>query len=120
MTRFLWWIVSVPVGIVLVALAVANRRSVTIAFDPFSPEAPVYSLSMPLFALIFGALILGVFIGGASVWLSQSRHRKSERRWREEADRLRIERDRIEAAERTARRGALPALNAPSNGKRAA
>ncbi|WP_407049146.1 DUF1049 domain-containing protein [Methyloraptor flagellatus] len=71
MSRLLWWIVGVPVGIVLVALAVANRKPVVVSLDPFNAAAPALALPVPLFLLVFGALILGVVLGGVAAWASQ-------------------------------------------------
>jgi uncharacterized integral membrane protein len=119
MSRILWWIVGVPVGIVLVTLAVANRKSVTVSLDPFQPDAPALSFDMPLFLVFFIVLMIGVVLGGAAVWLNQGRHRRAERRWREEADRLRWERERNQQREKEARRAAL-SLPAPSGDRRAA
>ena len=50
--------VLVPLLIVLVMFAVANRQLVTISFDPFDSENPAYALKAPLFIVMF-ALIAG-------------------------------------------------------------
>ncbi|MEJ1157387.1 lipopolysaccharide assembly protein LapA domain-containing protein [Prosthecomicrobium sp. N25] len=115
MTRFLWWLIGIPVGIILVTLAVANRKSVTVSLDPFQPDAPALSFALPLFLLFFSVLMTGVLLGGCAVWLNQGRHRKAERRWREEADRLRWERERTIERDRETRRASLAALPAPSD-----
>jgi hypothetical protein len=61
--------------------------------DPFSRENPAISLTLPFFAFIFGALVLGIVLGGFLVWLSQGRYRKEARKqaaeartWRAEAE----------------------------------
>lgn len=97
MSRLLWWIVGVPVGIVLVALAVANRKPVIVSLDPFNVAAPALALPVPLFLLVFGALILGVVLGGVAAWASQRGARRDRRLFRAEASRLRDERDRLRA-----------------------
>lgn len=98
--RLTWFVVALPAALVMVALAVANREPVRLVLDPFRPEAPVISLSLPLYAYLFGALILGVLMGGAAAWMGQSRWRRTARvksqdamRWQAEADRLTRERD---------------------------
>lgn len=100
--RIVKLIVLVPIAIVLVVLSVANRHDVTLALNPFRPEDTVMSLTLPLFALVFVVLILGVVLGSTATWVSQSRHRKrardeahEARKWREEADR---QRTRLEQA----------------------
>jgi uncharacterized integral membrane protein len=105
-------LIAFPAAALLVTLAIANRHSVTLALDPFHPEAPVVSLSLPFYAYLFAALIIGVMLGGFVTWTSQARYRRQARkeaaearRWQAEADRLSRERD-AEVAERA---GALPA-----------
>lgn len=119
MARFLFWLVGLPVGIVMVALAVANRKPVTISFDPFNAAAPAFAIDLPLYVVIFAVLMAGVFLGGIAAWLNQGRHRRGERRWREEADRLRWQREQEIERERQARRATLAALPSP-NGRQAA
>lgn len=80
--RFLSLLIGLPVCIVVVALAVANRKMVTVSLDPFSPDSTTLAVTLPLFALIFATLIVGVVIGGAVTWLGQSRFRKEAKRAR--------------------------------------
>ncbi|GJE76047.1 MULTISPECIES: LapA family protein [Methylorubrum] len=87
MIRFLKALVLLPVAIVVVLLAVANRQAVTLSFDPFSPE-PLFSAVLPLYAVLFGAVALGVVFGGIGSWLGQSGTRQRARYHRREADRL--------------------------------
>ena len=46
----------------VVLLAVANREPVRLSFDPFSSTAPEISLTLPLFAILFAAVMLGVVV----------------------------------------------------------
>ena len=73
-------IIVVPLAVVIIAFAVANRQTVTVSFDPLSAADPAYSLVLPLFVVLFAALILGVVIGGAASWLRQDRWRRKARR----------------------------------------
>jgi uncharacterized integral membrane protein len=73
-------VVVIPLLIVVVAFAVANRQAVTISFDPFSSAQPAYAVTLPLFVIIFILLIVGVLIGGIAVWLRQISWRRSARR----------------------------------------
>lgn len=98
--RFLGLVVAIPVGVLLIALAIANRQKVSLVLDPFQPTQPMFSIELPFFIYIFGALVLGVILGGCSVWMSQGRYRRVARaetreaaKWRQEADRLTRERD---------------------------
>jgi len=86
-------IVLVPLAVILVAFAVANRQSVTVSFDPFASGAPAASVTLPLFALVIVLLIIGVVIGGAASWLRHGRWRRAARRLDRELARLREELD---------------------------
>jgi uncharacterized integral membrane protein len=92
-------LILVPLGIVIIAFAVANRQTVTVSLDPFSASAPAASLTLPLFALIIVLLILGVVIGGIASWLGQARWRRASRRLERELDDLR---GQFESLKRTA------------------
>ncbi|WP_232628488.1 LapA family protein [Methylobacterium sp. Leaf118] len=90
MIRFLKALILLPVAIVVVLLAVANRDAVTLSLDPFSPE-PVFSVVLPLYVVVFGAVALGILVGGVGSWLSQGTTRQRARFHRREADRLAME-----------------------------
>jgi len=60
--KFVAAVILVPLAIVIIAFAVANRQIVTVSLDPFSSEHPASSLTLPLFALILVLLIVGVVI----------------------------------------------------------
>src|SRR5512146_3004509 len=72
-------VIVVPLAIVILAFALANRQMVTVSFDPFSSTSPAYAASLPLFALVFVLVILGVIIGGVASWLRQSTWRRTAR-----------------------------------------
>jgi uncharacterized integral membrane protein len=95
--RFLKALILLPVAILIVLLAVANRAPVTLSLDPFSQEAPEFAFQLPLFAVIFAAVMLGVVIGGTATWLAQGKNRKSRRRLRRETRQLRYETERLKA-----------------------
>ncbi len=84
-------IVLVPLAMIIVAFAVANRQDVTISLDPFNPGQPAYSKTMWLFVPIFTVLILGVAIGGLVSWLRHGKWRRMARRYEREVIALRGE-----------------------------
>jgi uncharacterized integral membrane protein len=88
-------IIVVPLVTVIVAFAVANRQAVTVSFDPFSAASPAYAATLPLFAIIFVVLILGVLIGGFTAWIRQGKWRRSARRLDGEVRALHDEMDTI-------------------------
>ncbi len=77
--KLVFWLILVPLAILILMFAVANREIVTVSFDPFSETAPAASVSVPLFVLIFILVILGVIIGGVAAWLRQSGYRRAAR-----------------------------------------
>jgi uncharacterized integral membrane protein len=86
-------IILIPLAVVIIAFAVANRQIVTVSLDPFSAEHPAASLTLPLFGLVIALLVLGVVIGGIAAWLRQSKWRRTARRLEREVEDLRRERD---------------------------
>jgi uncharacterized integral membrane protein len=88
-------LVLVPLGLLIVLFAVANRQKVAISLDPFSSDAPVFTANLPLFLVILGTLIAGVMIGGGASWLRQARWRRRARRLEFEAKRLRVENEQL-------------------------
>jgi uncharacterized integral membrane protein len=86
-------LILVPLAVVIIAFAVANRQTIVVSFDPFDSVQPAFAASMPLFVLIFVLLILGVLIGGTAAWLRQSRWRRTARRLDGDIRDLRAEMD---------------------------
>jgi uncharacterized integral membrane protein len=88
-------VVLIPLAVLIVALAVANRQIVTVSFDPFNAAEPALLLRAPLFVLVFVLVIAGVVIGGAASWLRQSRWRRAARLREAELQSARNEVDRL-------------------------
>ena len=82
-------IILVPIALIAVIFAVANREIVTISFDPFNGENPAFALSAPLFLVIILMIMLGVVLGGVATWFAQGVTRGSLRQSKAEAERLR-------------------------------
>jgi uncharacterized integral membrane protein len=89
LNRILIVLVVVPIAIVLVALAVANRAPAAFTADPFNPGNPALTVQLPLFFMLFGALALGLVIGSMATWLKQGRYRRLARQREREAQTLR-------------------------------
>jgi uncharacterized integral membrane protein len=81
-------LILVPLAVIIIAFAVANRQGVTVSFDPFNTSAPAASLTLPLFALVIALLIIGVVIGGTASWLRHGRWRRAARRFEREVKEL--------------------------------
>src|SRR5271169_4674274 len=93
--KIVTWIVIIPLAAVIVAFAVANRQAVTVSFDPFAAAAPAYAATLPLFAILFAVLILGVLIGGIAAWIRQGKWRRAARKLDGEVRALHDEMDSI-------------------------
>ena len=113
-------VIVVPLAILIVAFALANRQAVTVSFDPFSSTAPAYAASMPLFVLIFVLVIVGVIIGGVAAWLRQASWRRTARNLdadvralHQELEALRRRSVEDEARHEAAVRASLPAVAPP-------
>ena len=104
MRKFLALAVLVPLAIVIVMFAVANREVITVSFDPFDSAHPALALKMPMFILIFVLVAVGVVVGGIAAWLKQHKWRTRARRAEAEARDLRA---RLDAGEQ---RRNLPAV----------
>jgi uncharacterized integral membrane protein len=91
MRRLLVWAILLPLAVVIVLFAVANRTAVTVSFDPFSATAPAYAVTVPLFLVMFVALILGVIVGSFAMLPRQLHWWRAARRAEREAERLRAE-----------------------------
>jgi uncharacterized integral membrane protein len=107
--------VLLPLAAAIVLIAVANRHAVTLSFDPLSADKPVLALTLPLFVILFLALLAGVIVGGVAAWLRQRRWRRAARRREAEVRRLKAEnevlKNRIEDGEhRPAGNHAVPVL----------
>jgi len=106
MRKFLTFVVLIPLAVVIVMFAVANRGIITVSFDPFDPAQPAMALKLPMFVLVFVLVGLGVLAGGIAAWLRQHRWRVRARRAEAEARELRARLD-AEGGRRP------PALDAP-------
>ncbi len=89
LNRLLLIVVFVPLAIVLIVLAVANRELVAFTLDPFHPGNPALTLTLPLFVYLFLALLVGVVIGSTATWVRQGRFRRLARQREQEIRSLR-------------------------------
>lgn len=102
MKRLLGWIAGLPVALVIIAISVANRGTVTFSLDPFSQSDPYLSVDAPLYVLLLAAGFVGLLFGGVTSWISQGKWRRAAREARAEAMRMKQE------AEALKRRMAAP------------
>ena len=93
MRKLVGFAILIPLAVIIVMFAVANREVITVSFDPFDTAQPAFALKMPLFMLIFALVGLGVVVGGIAAWLRQHKWRTRARRAEAEARDLRARLD---------------------------
>lgn len=84
-------LIVLPLAAALVAFTVANRHMVIVSLDPFGVENSVIAFEMPVYVLIFLALLTGVVVGGVATWMKQGAWRKRARTSRFEAEKAKRE-----------------------------
>src|SRR5579864_9039222 len=91
MRKFFNAVVLIPLGVIFVIFAVANRHLVTVSFDPFNSHDPALGLTLPLFVVIVAVAILGVVAGGLATWFGQRRWRRAARQHEADAREMRAQ-----------------------------
>lgn len=93
--RIVNWSIGLPVALIGIVFAVANRQWITVSLDPLRRDAPRVAIDMPLWVLFFCGIFVGLLIGWAAAWLAQGKWRKATREARIEVVRLQNEHDRL-------------------------
>jgi uncharacterized integral membrane protein len=91
MRKFFTAVIAIPLGLLFVVFAVANRHFVTVSFDPFNSRNPSVAIALPLFAVIILVAISGVLAGGIATWIRQGYWRRSARQYEAEARQAKAE-----------------------------
>ena len=91
MRKFFTALVLIPLGLIFVVFAVANRHLVTVSFDPFNSSDPSVGFRLPLFVLIIGVAIAGVVAGGSATWFRQRHWRRAARQHEADARQARAQ-----------------------------
>ncbi len=88
--RIVGWFVLVPLCAVLIVFALANLQPVNVNFNPLAAVDVLSATTfrVPLFVVIFGVLLVGVVLGGIATWFAQGPHRRDERHYKRETERL--------------------------------
>jgi hypothetical protein len=108
--RALNWIIGLPIVAIIAAFAVANRQWIDISFNPLSREAPRAMITMPLWALFFCGIFVGLVGGWLACWLAQKKWRRAAREARTELQHGQDELNRLRRE--AAARQALPSSHA--------
>jgi uncharacterized integral membrane protein len=84
-------VVLIPLGLIFVVFAVANRHPVTVSFDPFNSSDPSVGFTLPLFVVIIAVAIAGVLAGGSATWFRQRHWRRAARQHEADARQARAQ-----------------------------
>ena len=114
MRKFLTALIVIPLGLILVIFAVANRHFVTVSVDPFMAADPGLSITLPLFLLLILVAAVGVISGGCAVWFGQRHWRRAARRHEADARAARGELAGLKAQAAAAAKPAPQRLPVPS------
>jgi uncharacterized integral membrane protein len=113
--RVLLKIIGLPVAILVVAFAMANRATVSVDLWPLD-----YSIETPMFALVLISATAGLALGGMVSWISTAGRRRHVRAVtrdlataRSDAARLRETLKRLEEEEKWRQKTGKRALPAP-------
>src|SRR3954470_13717123 len=79
MRKFFKALVLIPLGLLFVVFAVANRHLVKVSFDPFNSTDPSLAITLPLFVVLIVVAIAGVVAGGTATWFRQRHWRRAAR-----------------------------------------
>ena len=100
MIRYLRYVFLAALAIALLTVALANRGQVAVNALPADMAAFAnlnYALSLPLYLVIFGSIVVGLMIGFVWEWFREHKHRASAKDRAREITRLERE---IEALRR--------------------
>lgn len=87
----------VPLGLIFLFFAMANRASVRVGLDPFASAGDLStpSFEAPLFLVVLVSAAIGVLAGGASTWVSHLPVRRAAKIARAEAKKTKVEIERL-------------------------
>jgi lipopolysaccharide assembly protein A len=81
--RWLGWLLAIPVALLIVVFAVANRHEIRLDLWPLP-----WAMDVPAYLAVLGALAKGIVIGAVAMWLSGFRARRNAREQRRRAESL--------------------------------
>ncbi len=116
MRKFFTGLVLIPLGLIFVVFAVANRHPVTVSFDPFNSIDPSVAVTLPLFVVIIAIAVAGVLAGGCATWFRQRHWRRAARQHEADARQARAQLADLRGGALTPSRPDPQRLSAPAQG----
>ena len=99
--RYLKYLFLAVLGAILVAIAVANREVVTLRLVTDDTAAFLglpYRIELPLFVVIFAALVAGILVGLVWEWFREYQYRAEASRKRRDAESLKRDLGKLRGA----------------------
>ena len=99
--RYVKYLFLLVVAVAAVLLAIANRGPVTLRLLPEGVSLPGVTdalptqVTLPIYLAMFAAVFIGLLVGLVLELLRERDHRRAERQYRKEAQRLDAERKRL-------------------------
>jgi uncharacterized integral membrane protein len=115
--RYLRYLFLGALGVLLITVAVANRDPVTVHLLPADVAALTgfsWSVSLPLFLVVFAALVAGILVGFVWEWLREHRYRAEADHQRRQAAKLEREVRSMRKPEPGSQDEVLALLDGPS------
>ena len=91
-------------AVVLISVAMANRGAVELRLLPDELATPLglaWSIELPLFVVIFAAIVAGLLIGFVWEWLREHKHRAQAARKEGEVRQLKREMSKLQGTTKT-------------------
>ena len=101
--RLLYRLIFIPIAIVFVVFAVANRHDLTLMLWPLP-----FEIDLPVYVAVLGALVAGILIGGSAQWFSDGKWRRRARAGNRKANALERELTTLQASQAEAGQGTPP------------
>ncbi len=95
MRRLFSWFIGLPLVVLMIAFAIANRSHVAVSFDPLSQSDPMFALNIPLWVLFYAGILLGLIVGWFAAWFGQAKWRRSSRKAESDLSVARMENERL-------------------------
>jgi hypothetical protein len=97
--RFFNWFIGLPLAVLVIVFAVANRQWVTVSLDPLHRDAPRLAIEMPMWVLFFCGAFAGIFAGWSAAWFAHRKWHRAARDARIELLRTQTEHERLKRAQ---------------------
>ncbi|MEL7213717.1 MAG: lipopolysaccharide assembly protein LapA domain-containing protein [Pseudomonadota bacterium] len=97
--RYIRYLILGAIAVALVVVSMANRGPVTLSLLPEPIAALVgfsFSITLPLFIVILGFIVVGILLGFIWEWLREHKHRAAARRAEKEAHEMKRKVRRLE------------------------